>query len=157
MPSCVASACLSVRLIYNQIKLAPHFVSDLSDVWLECAQQYFPKNCGIRILTVCFLFCFSDDQAALRTLLSVCPSVCHTFFTMFLSSYHHSGLWLQFKFTDGYEMMHKPYSGIEEVPYCFSRSSVKFQGPTGRKSDNFDSKLAFPDCNSRSLRFASFN
>ena len=38
---------------------------------------------------------FSCDQAALRTLLfvrlsmSFCLSVCHTFFTMFLSSYHH--------------------------------------------------------------------
>ena len=36
---------------------------------------------------------FSCDQAALRTLLSVRLSVhlsvCHTFFTMFLSSYHH--------------------------------------------------------------------
>ena len=31
---------------------------------------------------------FSCDQAALRTLLSVCLSVCHTFLTLFLSSYH---------------------------------------------------------------------
>ena len=35
----------------------------------------------------------SCDQAAYRTLISVClsvrPSVCHTFFIMFLSSYHH--------------------------------------------------------------------
>ena len=35
-------------------------------------------------------FClFSCDQAALRTVPSVFPSVCHTFFTMFLSPYHH--------------------------------------------------------------------
>ena len=42
------------------------------------------------------LLIFSGDQAALRTLisvrpsvcLSVCPSVCHSFLTMFLSSYH---------------------------------------------------------------------
>ena len=30
-----------------------------------------------------------------------------------------SGLKLQFDFTDGYEMMHKALSSIEEVPYCF--------------------------------------
>ena len=32
---------------------------------------------------------------------------------------------------DSYQMMHKAYSGIEEGPYCVSRSSVKFQGHTG--------------------------
>ena len=30
-----------------------------------------------------------------------------------------SGLQLQFEFTNGYEMLHKAWSGIEEVPYCF--------------------------------------
>ena len=30
------------------------------------------------------------------------------------------------KYTDGYEMMHKPWNNIEEVPFSFSRSSVKF-------------------------------
>ena len=44
-----------------------------------------------------------------------------------------SGLQLQFEFTNGYEMMHKAWSSIEEVPYCFSRSSVKFQGDTALK------------------------
>ena len=28
-------------------------------------------------------------------------------------------------------MMHKAWSSIEEVPYCFPRSSIKFQGHTG--------------------------
>ena len=31
-------------------------------------------------------------------------------------------------------MMHKAWSSIEDVPYCFSRSSVKFQGQTGQKT-----------------------
>ena len=44
-----------------------------------------------------------------------------------------SRLKLKFEFTNGYEMMHKAWSGIEEVPYCFSRSSVKFQGHTALK------------------------
>ena len=59
-----------------------------------------------------------------------------------------SGLWLQFEFTNGYEMMHKAWSSIEEVPYCFARSSVKFQGRTALKIVEFDPDWAFPDCNS---------
>ena len=35
-------------------------------------------------------------------------------------------------------MMHKAWSSIEEVPYCFSRSSVKFQGHTGWKIDDLN-------------------
>ena len=31
-------------------------------------------------------------------------------------------------------MMHKTWSSIEEVPYCFSRSSLKFQSYTPKKS-----------------------
>ena len=45
-------------------------------------------------------------------------------------------------------MMHKAWSRIEEVPYCFSRSSVKFQGHTALKIVEFDPNWAFPDCNS---------
>ena len=45
-----------------------------------------------------------------------------------------SRLYLQFEFTDGYEMMLKSWSSIEEVPYCFSRLSVKFQGHKGQTS-----------------------
>ena len=59
-----------------------------------------------------------------------------------------SGLYLQFEFTNGYEMIHKAWSSIEEVPYCFSRSSVKFQGHTALKIVKFDQNWAFPDCNS---------
>ena len=43
-------------------------------------------------------------------------------------------------------MMHKAWSSIEEVPYCFSRSSVKFQGHTALKIVKFDPNWAFPDC-----------
>ena len=39
-------------------------------------------------------------------------------------------------------MMHKAWSRIEEVPYCFSRSSVKFQGHTALKIVEFDLDLA---------------
>ena len=59
-----------------------------------------------------------------------------------------SGLWLKFEYTNGYKMMHKAWSSIEEVPYCFSRSSVKFQGHTAKKIVEFDLNWAFPDCNS---------
>ena len=35
-------------------------------------------------------------------------------------------------------MMLKALSSIEEVPYCFSRSSIKFQGHTAQKIVKFD-------------------
>ena len=44
--------------------------------------------------------------------------------------------------------MHNAWSSVEEVPYCFSRSSVKFQGHTALKIAKFDPDWAFPDCNS---------
>ena len=59
-----------------------------------------------------------------------------------------SGLYLQIGITDGSEMMHKAWSSIEEVPYCFSRSSVKFQGHTALKIIEFGPNWAFPDSNS---------
>ena len=37
---------------------------------------------------------------------------------------------------------------LAEVPYCFSRSSVKFQGHMAHKIVEFDPDWAFPDCNS---------
>ena len=46
-------------------------------------------------------------------------------------------------------MMHKAWSRIEEVPYCFSRPYVKFQGHRALKIVEFDPDWAFPDCNSR--------
>ena len=45
-------------------------------------------------------------------------------------------------------MMHRAWSSIEEVPYCFSRSYVKFQGHTTLKMIKFDPNWAFSDCNS---------
>ena len=59
-----------------------------------------------------------------------------------------SGLQLQFEFTNGYKMMHKAWSSIEEVPYCFWRSYVKFQGHAALKIVEFDPNWAFPDCDS---------
>ena len=52
------------------------------------------------------------------------------------------------EFTYGNEIMHTAGSSIEEVPYCFSRSSVKFQGHTALKIVEFDPDSEFPDCNS---------
>ena len=45
--------------------------------------------------------------------------------------------------------MRKAWSGTEEMPYCFSRSSVKFQGHIALKIVEFNPNWAFPDCNSR--------
>ena len=43
-----------------------------------------------------------------------------------------SGLQLQFEFTDGFEMMHKAWCSVEDLPYCFLRSPIKFQGLNSR-------------------------
>ena len=45
-------------------------------------------------------------------------------------------------------MMHRPWSSIVEVPYCFSRSNVKFQGHTALKIVKFYRNWAFLDSNS---------
>ena len=45
-------------------------------------------------------------------------------------------------------MMHRAWSSIVDVPYCFSRSYVKFQGHTALKIVEFDPNWAFPDSNS---------
>ena len=45
-------------------------------------------------------------------------------------------------------MMHRAWSSIVEVPYCFSRSYVKFQGHTALKIVEFYPNWAFPDSNS---------
>ena len=51
----------------------------------------------------------------------------------FLAELGVSGLYLQFEFTDGYEMMHKAWSRIKDVPYCFSMSSVNFKVAQDKK------------------------
>ena len=60
-------------------------------------------------------------------------------------------LYLQFKFTDGYKMMHKAWSSMEGVPLCFPRSPVKLSNfkVTREKIADFDPNWAFPDCHSR--------
>ena len=45
-------------------------------------------------------------------------------------------------------MMHIAWCCLGEVPYCVSRSSIKFQGHTALKIVEFDPNWAFPDCNS---------
>ena len=61
------------------------------------------------------------------------------------------GLYLQFEFTDGYEMMHKDWSSIEES-YCLSRLSVNLSFKvTGLKNISIlTQNLDFSDCNSSS-------
>ena len=100
---------------------------------------------------------FSCDQAALQMVFSVCLSVCpsvrlsvclsHLFdyVPIIVSSWNFQEL---LPITNGYEIMHKAWSSLEEVPYCFSRSSVKFQGHTALKNVEFDPNWAFSDCNS---------
>ena len=58
-------------------------------------------------------------------------------------------------------MLHKAWNNKGEVPYCFPRSSIKFQGHTGLNITDFDPNWAFPVYRPvaafKSLRFALFN
>ena len=45
-------------------------------------------------------------------------------------------------------MLHKAWSSIGEMHYCFSGSSIKFQGHMWQKITIFFTNCAFPDCNS---------
>ena len=51
-------------------------------------------------------------------------------------------------------MMHKAWSNIEEVAYCFSRSSIKFQGHTGQKNHRFWPGLSVSGLSSLNSRMA---
>ena len=56
-------------------------------------------------------------------------------------------------------MMHKARRSTEEEPYCFSRSSIKFEGHTDRKFDDLNpilSKITRLVAAIKSLRFALF-
>ena len=144
---------------------------------------------GINLLTSIWGLFFSCDQAAFRTLLSVCPSVrlsvclsvCLSDFCTFLynvsvivlswnfqellpmtevmsmqkvkvrcqrsrsqrSKTHLtvSGPQLHFELTYGDEMMHNAWCWLGEVPYCLSRSYVKFRGHTAKKIIDIDPRL----------------
>ena len=65
---------------------------------------------------------------------------------------------IQFEFNDDYEMLHKAWNSKGEMPYCFPRSSIKFQGHTGQNITDFDPNWAFLDYRPvaafKSLRFA---
>ena len=57
-------------------------------------------------------------------------------------------------------MLHKAWNSKGEMPYCFPRSYIKFQGHTGQNITDFDPNWAFPDYRLvaafKSLRFALF-
>ena len=42
-------------------------------------------------------------------------------------------------------MLHKAWNSKGEMPYCFLRSSIKFQGHTVKNITDFDPNWAFPD------------
>ena len=57
-------------------------------------------------------------------------------------------------------MLHKAWNSKGEMPYCFHRLSIKFQGHTGQNTTDFDPNWAFPDYRPvaafKSLRFPCF-
>ena len=56
----------------------------------------------------------------------------------FLPKLSVSRLQIQFEFTDGFEIEHKAWRSMEEVPYCFLRSSINLQGHKGWKIDDLN-------------------
>ena len=54
-----------------------------------------------------------------------------------------SRLQLKFAVTDGFEMRHRAWCGIEKATYCIERPSIEFQGHAGQKMDDFDPNRAF--------------
>ena len=58
-------------------------------------------------------------------------------------------------------MLHKASNSKEETPYCFPRSSIKYQGHTGQNITDFDPNWAFPNYRPvtalKFLRFALFS
>ena len=58
-------------------------------------------------------------------------------------------------------MLHKAWNSKGEMPFCFPRSSIKFQGHTVQNITDFDPNWAFPDYRPvaafKSIRFALFN
>ena len=64
-----------------------------------------------------------------------------------------------FEFTGGFEIMDKAWHSVEEVPYGFWYSSIKFQGNMGLKNKRLQSnwsKIIRPVTAIKSLRFALF-
>ena len=57
-------------------------------------------------------------------------------------------------------MLHKAWNSKGEMPYCFPRSSIKFQGHTVLNITDFDPNWTYPDYKPdaafKSLRFALF-
>ena len=126
-------------LVRKFIKNVRQFVSlNNTGKYLLDPTHEFCRKMLFKIFRSFYFYIFSCDQAALRTdisvclcfRLSVCPSVCDTFFTMFLSSYHH-------------EIFRSDYQWQKWCLCKRSRSEVKWQGHRGH-----DPIQPFPDRNS---------
>ena len=92
------------------------FKVDIHCTWPDCYHKVNGGTCRVFESAINACNIFSCDQVALRTLLSVRPSVrpsvCHTFFTMFPSSFHH-------------EIFSSDYQWQKWYPCKRSRSKVK--------------------------------
>ena len=175
--------------LYHWVCFRPELrVKCVHAYFIECTVHQFSQLSFMQYMGLCVfsLPIFSCDQAALRTLISVCPFVCpsvhlsHLFdnVPVIVSSWNFQEL---LPLTDTMSTQSSrskvkvtevmtPFSRfqtvtpvlihiwwwndaqsfvcLEEVPYCSSRSSVKFQGHTANKIVDFYPNWVFPDCNS---------
>ena len=121
-PSVRLSVCLSVRLSHL-FDYAPFIVSSWNFQELSLGTR-------VRSMQKVKVRCQRSRSQRSRPILTV------------------SGLQLEFEFTYDDGMIQIAWWCLREVPYCFWRSSVKFQGRTALKIVKFDPDWAFPDCNS---------
>ena len=114
-PSVCPFACRSVCLFITE-KRMNGFPWNYEDRW-DLVYGTFCNILGMFLLTLSIQD-FSCDQATLWMVFSVPLSVCHTFLTMFPSSYHP-------------EIFRKYYQWQMWCPFKRSRSEVKGQGHRG--------------------------
>ena len=92
-------------------------------------------------------YCFSKSSILnqIRHFWTVTPVWIHQWLRNDVKTlkYHIRGA--KFDCIDGFEMMHKAWGSIEEVRYCFPRSSIKFQDHTGWKNDYLNPYLRLLD------------
>ena len=90
-----------------------------------------------------WMFFFSCDQAALRTLLSICPSV-----TPFWQCFCHRILKISRVITIDRRDVHAKGQGQKRCPIVLQGHPSNFKVTRLKKVVNFDPNWAFPDCNS---------
>ena len=115
----MTSCCMNFAIIIQWIYFT---------IWKKIKKNHHHYNIKYVVQLASWQLRSNSPKTSVR--LSICLSVCHTFFTKFLSSYHH-------------EIFRSYYDWQKWRPCNRSRSAVKGQGHKGQNPT-----YPFPDCNS---------